>query len=78
MAPAAQLRDLAWAYEVTGETRWYCGNLPGAAEAYAEALALFEELGMREGIMLATHHLAQIERRHGRPGAAAAGYLASL
>ncbi|MCO5209206.1 MAG: helix-turn-helix domain-containing protein [Caldilinea sp.] len=78
LAPVAQLRDLAWAYEVTGETRWYCGNLPGAAEAYAEALALFEELGMREGVMLATHHLAQIDRRRDQPHAAAAGYLASL
>ncbi len=78
LAPVAQPRDLAWAYEVAGEMRWYCGDLAGAAEAYGEALTLFQELGMREGIMLATHHLAQIARRRDRPYAAAAGYMASL
>ncbi len=78
LAPIALPRDLAWAYEVTGETRWYCGNLQGAAEAYTHALGMFDELGMREGIMLAHHHLAQVERRQGAPAAAAARYLASL
>jgi hypothetical protein len=30
-------RDLAWAYEVVGETRWYCDDLDGAAAAYCQA-----------------------------------------
>ncbi len=78
LAPIALPRDLAWAYEVAGETRWFCGDLDGAEDAYRCALDLFEELGVREGIMLAHHHLAQIARRREHFAAAATHYLASL
>lgn len=78
LTPNALPRDLAWAYEVAGETRWFCGELDGAEEAYHRALDLFEELGVREGIMLAHHHLAQIARRRQQSATAAAHYLTSL
>ena len=53
-------RDLAWAYEVAGEARWFCGDLDGAQEAYRQARTLFAELNIQEGIMLTEHHFGQI------------------
>lgn len=71
-------RDLAWAYEVTGEARWFCGDLDAAADAYRQARAIFEELGVQEGIMLTEHHFGQIARRRGQSDAAESHYRASL
>jgi predicted ATPase/DNA-binding XRE family transcriptional regulator len=71
-------RDLAWAYEVTGEARWFCDDLDAAADAYRQARVIFEELGVQEGIMLTEHHFGQIARRRGQSDAARAHYRASL
>jgi predicted ATPase/DNA-binding XRE family transcriptional regulator len=71
-------RDLAWAYEVTGEARWFCGDLDAAADAYRQARVIFEELGVQEGVMLTEHHFGQIARRRGRSDAAESHYRASL
>ena len=71
-------RDLAWAYEVAGEARWFCGDLDAAQEAYQQARIRFEELGVREGVMLTEHHFGQIARRGGQLAAAQEHYHASL
>ena len=71
-------RDLAWAYEVTGEARWFCGDLDCAADAYQQARVIFDELGLQEGLMLTEHHFGQIARRRGQFAAAQEHYRASL
>ena len=71
-------RDLAWAYEVVGETRWYCDDLDGAAAAYCQAHTIFEELGVQEGVMLSAHHFGQIARRQGDHAAALKHYRTGL
>ena len=71
-------RDLAWAYEVTGESRWFCGDLDGADDAFRQARAIFEELGVAEGIMLTEHHFGQIARRRGQFAAAQEHYRTSI
>jgi hypothetical protein len=78
VAALERLRDLAWAYEVVGEARWYCDDLDGAAAAYRQARTLFDELGVQEGVMLTEHHFGQIARRRGEydGGAAALSHRA--
>ena len=71
-------RDLAWAYEVTGEAYWFCDDLDAAHDAYRQARTLFEELGVQEGVMLTEHHFGQLARRGGRVADAKRHYLASL
>lgn len=71
-------RDLAWACEVAGETRWFCGDLAAASAAFRRARALFEELGVAGGVMLTEHHFGQIARREGDLAAAQTHYRASL
>jgi predicted ATPase/DNA-binding XRE family transcriptional regulator len=78
VAALDRLRDLAWAQEVVGEARWYCGDLDGAAAAYRQARALFDELGVQEGVMLTEHHFGQIARRRGDLAAARQHYRTSL
>jgi tetratricopeptide (TPR) repeat protein len=78
VAALERLRDLAWAYEVAGETRWYCGDLDGAEAAYRQARARFDELGVQEGVMLTEHHFGQITRRRGDAAAALQHYRTSL
>ena len=71
-------RDLAWAYEVTGEARWFCGDLDGAAAAYQQARVFFYELSVQEGVMLTEHHFGQIARRRGQFTVARTHYRTSL
>ncbi len=71
-------RDLAWAWEVTGEARWYCNDLDAAAQAYRQARELFDQLGVQEGVMLTEHHFGQIARRRGQYAAAQEHYRTSL
>jgi predicted ATPase/DNA-binding XRE family transcriptional regulator len=71
-------RDLAWAYEVAGEARWYCDDLDGAEAAYRQARALFDELGLQEGVMLTEHHFGQIARRRGEFAIAQRRYRTGL
>lgn len=78
VAALDRLRDLAWAHEVVGEARWYCDDLDGAEAAYRQARALFDELGVQEGVMLTEHHFGQIARRRGEVAAARQHYRTSL
>jgi predicted ATPase/DNA-binding XRE family transcriptional regulator len=78
VAGLERLRDLAWAYEVAGEARWYCDDLAGAAAAYRQARTLFDELGVQEGVMLTEHHFGQIARRRGEYTAAQQHYRTGL
>lgn len=71
-------RDLAWAQEVVGETRWLCNDLDGAEAAYRQARAIFDELGLQEGVMLTEHHFGQIARRRGDAVASRQHYRISL
>ncbi|MFN3331369.1 MAG: hypothetical protein ACK47M_02500, partial [Caldilinea sp.] len=71
-------RDLAWAYEVAGETRWLCDDLDGAEAAYRQARAIFDELGLQEGVMLTEHHFGQIARRRGDTVTSRQHYRTSL
>lgn len=71
-------RDLAWAYEVAGETRWLCDDLDGAEAAYRQARAIFDELGVQEGVMLTEHHFGQIARRRGDTVTSRQHYRTSL
>lgn len=78
VAALDRLRDLAWAQEVVGETRWLCDDLDGAEAAYRQARATFDELGLQEGVMLTEHHFGQIARRRGEFAAARKHYRTSL
>lgn len=78
VAALDRLRDLAWAQEVAGETRWLCDDLDGAEAAYRQARATFDELGLQEGVMLTEHHFGQIARRRGEFTAARQHYRTSL
>jgi predicted ATPase/DNA-binding XRE family transcriptional regulator len=78
VASLDRLRDLAWAHEVAGEARWYCDDLDGAETAYRQARAIFDELGLQEGVMLTEHHFGQIARRRGAIAASRQHYRTSL
>ncbi|HHW86424.1 MAG TPA: helix-turn-helix domain-containing protein [Chloroflexi bacterium] len=78
VATLDRLRDLAWAHEVVGETRWYCDDMDGAESAYRQARAIFDELGLQEGVMLTEHHFGQIARRRGATAASRQHYRTSL
>jgi len=78
VAALERRRDLAWAYEVVGEARWYCDDLDGAEAAYRQARTIFDELGLQEGVMLTAHHFGQIARRRSALTASRQHYRASL